>query len=194
MTTNFLYRKISVFLYLVIVGATASAMETKAQNAPTLTAENISRRVLKLVKNVRKLKDISAKSIKKSMGIKVILNSEDKNIYGFSGKISDSDWFYSLISLSETKGGTPHRLEFSFGEPTGNYPDMKPVCSIDFENYQKELTAAGFSVTPYYGEHNRLLWHNFLRNNVSVQITANGESAENIQQKCVRMLILEVTD
>lgn len=169
-----------------------AVLPLNAPDTPSLTAKEISQRVIKLIKSIKTIKDLSPENIERVMKIKVNFRQENRNRYGFAGSVADSSWLYSLQAYPYPLGKNEETdtLSFSFWNKTEN-AEMKPVCAVDFDFYSKELKKAGFSAEQYYGEHGRLLWWNFSRaGNVSAQISFNGESPENAGHKCVTMVIL----
>ena len=156
--------------------------------APTLTAEEISRRVLKLIESIDALDKISPKNLEKIIGGKVDFNENDRNSYGYAGKIADSEWFYQIFSLTELKGETVRRLEFSFERQDDKENDLTPVCEFSFEDYKKELTKMPFTVTPYYGEHGRFLYWHFEKNSVQVDL----RTYKNNSKECVKTAWIQI--
>lgn len=156
--------------------------------APTLTATEISRRVLKLIKSIDRLDKISPKNLEKIIGGKVDFKENDRNSYGYAGKIADSEWFYQIFSLTQINGETARRLEFSFERQDDKEDDLTPVCGFSFEDYKKELTKMRFSVTPYYGEHGRFLYWHFEKNSVQV----NLRTYKNNSKECVKTAWIQV--
>jgi hypothetical protein len=161
-------------------------------NASTLptTAEDIGRRVLTLVTQIRGREDIAPKRIEEITGIKVNFSDSDAKQYGFGAALND-EWVYNLVSLPGPKGD-PDRLMFSFDDQTHENADMAPVCALDFDDYAKPLIEAGFSSKPSLGRHNQIEYWDFKRDDVLVQIYTRGESEAKADHACVSMLIVNV--
>lgn len=138
-------------------------MDTAALPATTMSAEDIGRRVIKLVQNLRTVDDISAANLERQMGIKVVYNDDDPNRYGFGGPIV-GDWRYRLFTVPDKKGEPPRRLDFSIRNNDGK-ADLAPVCTLTFNDYRAALEAAGYSVQRLYGGRNNDPWM-FTRGNV----------------------------
>lgn len=155
----------------------------------TLTAEEIGGRVLKLIGAIRSADDIAPDRVERATGIKVAVNPDDHNEYGFGGKL-DGAWSYNLVSLTENDGSRPSRLMFSFDDDSRGHADMAPVCTMDFDAYAKALAADGFARTPARGEHDRLLYWDFARGGVSVQVYVEGASETAGARSCVSKLII----
>ncbi len=161
-------------------------------NASTLptTAEDIGRRVLTLVTQIRSREDIAPARIEEITGIKVNFSNSDAKQYGF-GAALNNEWVYNLISLSGPNGD-PDRLMFSFDDQTHDNADMAPVCALDFDDYAKPLIDAGFSSKPSLGRHEQVEYWDFKRDDVSVQIYTRRESEAKADHACVSMLIVNV--
>lgn len=157
-------------------------------SAPTLTAKEISRRVLKLIKSINGLDKISPKNLEKIIGGKVSIDQKDHNNYGYAGKIPNSEWFYQIFSLTELDGKTARRLEFSFERQDDNEQDLTPVCEFSFKDYKKELTNMHFSVTPYYGEHGRFLYWHFEKSSVEINVKTEKLTA----MECVKTVWINI--
>jgi hypothetical protein len=155
----------------------------------SISAEDISKRVLKLVASVTNAEDISPENIERITGLKIDVSQSNPNEYGTGGKITDT-WFYNLGALSNNKGSKPDRVMFSFDDQTNNYADMTPVCSLDFNAYSKQLTEDGYAAKPVHGEHDRISYWDFSRGKVSVQVYVRGESDEKVDHDCVSKLII----
>jgi hypothetical protein len=157
------------------------------QSLPS-NAEDIGRRVLKLVENVRGPDDIAPARIEQLTGIPVQFNPDDANEYGFGGQLTDA-WAYNLVSLPET-GRKPSRILFSFDDESRDNADMGPICGLDFDDYAASLAAAGFRARPERGPHDRVLFWEFSRDAVHVQIYVRGENDDKAEHACVSKLII----
>ncbi|MBI1771678.1 MAG: hypothetical protein HYR68_04920 [Burkholderiales bacterium] len=153
-------------------------METNQQNAspdiPQMTAEEISKRMLDLIGKIKTAEDISAKNLEIATGLKVYFDPVNSKEY------------------SSNKVGKPSRLIFSFDDQTHSDADMTAICQVDFDAYAKRLTELGFESKPYYGEHNRLIYWNFSRGKVELQISIRGESDKKVTHNCVSMIVIDV--
>jgi hypothetical protein len=109
------------------------------------TAEDIGRRVLKLIDSIRSAQDLSPENIEEVVGIHIERNDEDPNIYGFGGNLSD-DWTYSLVSTPDKIGQKPTSIRFALS-PTST-DASKPDCKMSFDDYVQALVASGFSAKP----------------------------------------------
>ncbi|MBI3730407.1 MAG: hypothetical protein HY254_19025 [Burkholderiales bacterium] len=175
--------------------ANKKPMETNQQNAspdiPQMTAEEISKRMLDLIGKIKTAEDISAKNLEIATGLKVYFDPVNSKEYGTGAKITDT-WFFNITVISSNKEGKPSRLIFSFDDQTHSDADMTAICQVDFDAYAKRLTELGFESKPYYGEHNRLIYWNFSRGKVELQISIRGESDKKVTHNCVSMIVIDV--
>lgn len=180
---------------LEITAETVFKKDLSEPNAPTLSAEEIGRRVLKLAKNVDGITDISPENIERQMQISVSFREENRNEYGFGGNVENApDWVYNLYAYPSENNQKTDTLRFSFDyqlrEPAN--PDLSPVCAVDFEAYRKELSDAGFSKSfPLYGVHSRLTGWSFVRGETLVNISLNG-GWQPVPRQCVESLSITI--
>jgi|GEM_PF-777695 len=171
------------------------SMENTPQKAapviPQMAAEEASRRMLDLLGNIKTAEDFSAKNLEAAMGLKVYLDDKNPRKYGVGAKITDT-WFFNISVILNKEDSKRGRLIFSFDDQTHSDADMTPVCQVDFDAYSKRLTELGFQSEPYYGEHNRLVFWNFSRENIHLQISFHGESMAKVKHNCVSMLVVDV--
>ena len=159
----------------------------QTQTSPS--AKDIGQRVLTLVQNVRGPADIAPQRIEALTGIKVEFNPDDASEYGFSGRLTDA-WAYNLVSLPEGTGKKPSRIMFSFDDETRANADMAPIAALDFDDYAATLRAAGYEASPARGKHEQILYWDFARDDVSVQIYVRGENDPKAAHACVSKLII----
>ncbi len=160
-----------------------------ATDAPvTITAEEIGRRVLKLIDGLRSAEDLAPERIEQATGIKVEFNDDDRNVYGFGGRLTD-EWSYSLVSTPDKLGEKPSSLRFSFDDVTRDRADPTPVCALRFEDYSQALTAAGFAVSPMPTYPGSDAWY-FKRGDIGVMAYARGRTDPQVGPVCVSKLII----
>lgn len=169
--------------------------DTSKPTAPPLTAEDVSRRVLKLIGSIRGLDDLSPDNIERQTGLKVAFHNEDRQEYGFGGPVADAaDWQYGINAYpypSAARAETDTLLfAFNYQLHEPSHPDLAPVCAVDFDAYSADLKASGFSSTPRYSSHNRLDGWTFVRGNTVVRISIEGGGPPGRQ--CVKLLTISV--
>jgi hypothetical protein len=158
------------------------------QSASPSSAEDIGRRVLRLVENVRSPDDLAPARIEQLTGLKIEFNPEDAREYGTGGQLTDA-WAYNLVSLPQIGEARPSRLMFSFDDESRANADMAPVA-IDFDDYAAALTAAGYRPTPAHGKLGNILHWDFARDDVTVEVYVRGENDDRADRACVSRLII----
>jgi hypothetical protein len=138
---------------------------------PPITAEDIGRRVLKLIDSLRDAQDLAPERIEQVMGLRVEINDENPNIYGVGGKLTE-DWSYSLESSPDRLDEKPTSLRFSFDNSRRDVAgDASAVpaalCGMRFEDYSKAMQAAGFTAKPMRTFQGSDSWY-FNRGNIGV--------------------------
>lgn len=170
----------------ILPAGTIFKKDVSKPTGPDLPAAEVGKRVIKLVKSIRTLKDFSPENIELQTGVKVSFYDEKRSKYGFGGKTAGApDWTYGFSAYPHPLGKTNNvtgTLSFSFNyqlhEP--DYPEMPKVFK-DFNLVMlvKELQKVGFSApTPNIGEHGRLLGWYFTREKVLVNVSAKGSSTK----------------
>ncbi|ALN65209.1 hypothetical protein GLA29479_4372 [Lysobacter antibioticus] len=183
----------------------ASAKENAAMTtqSPTLAdsarldAEQIGKRVLKLIDSIHGAQDLSPENIEKQTGIKVEIHSEDRTEYGFGGALTNA-WSYSLTSVSYRQGEKPTRLDFRFLSQAQGAVDIAPICSMDFKDYSQALTSAGFQAQtlpsgdgsdPGFGYRGAEPW-SFVRGKVEVAVYIHGNQDPEQGRACISSLAI----
>ncbi len=159
-------------------------------NTAIANAAEVSQRVLSLIDSVHGPEQVEPSHIERVTGFKVAVSATNPQQYGFSGELT-ADWGYSLVSLTELDGSRPHRLMFSFedGSADGN-ADMAPICDMDFADYDKALTGAGFASEAARGHHGEIEYWQYHRGDVSVLVHTRGESDARADRACVSMIVI----
>ncbi len=103
-----------------------------------LSAEDIGRRVVRLVEHVRDPDDLSPAHIEQFTGTPVAFNLGNAGEYGFGDRLTDT-WADTL---------KPSRVMFSFDDESRSHADMAPIRALDFDGYASTLGAAGYRARP----------------------------------------------
>ncbi len=183
------------FKELNIAAGTIFKKDLSEPNAPTLSIEEIGKRVLKLTNSINDIKDLSPENIERQMQIKVSFKEENRNEYGFGGNIEGApDWLYNLYAYPSENNQRTDTIRFSFDyqlrEPIS--PDLSLICTVDFEAYRKELKDAGFTKSsPNFGVHSRLNGWSFARGKTMVNIGLNG-GWKPYPRQCVNSLSITI--
>lgn len=155
---------------------------------PAPSAQEIGKRVLTLIQNIHGAGDIAPDNIEKQTGMRVRVNPDDPNDYGVTGKLTDV-WYYGLRTMSADPGQKPNRLLFQFNDQSNTGADMTPVC-VDFDEYHKVLTEAGFKSTRLRNRTDTQDYWDFARGDVEVTVYVRGKRTPDDPQTCVSMLII----
>lgn len=154
----------------------------------SMDAEEIGRRVLKLIASLHDARDLAPDRIERETGLPVAFNDHDPNVYGFAGAL-DGRWTYSLVSTPDREGAPPTSLRFSFDPAPGAQPDPAIVCTPSFEAYGKALGDLGFTSIPmqaYPGSHARY----FSRGDIRVTAYASADPGDATARACLSRLII----
>jgi hypothetical protein len=169
--------------------ANATQEPSMSAVATPMTAEDIGRRVLKLIDSIRSAQDLAPEHIEKQTGIHVEYNAKDRNIYGFGGNVTD-DWIYNLVSTPQKEGEKPTSLRFSFDDQTSGKADPADICGLDFQGYRQALTSAGFDFKPMRGRQGLIdAWY-FTRGDVGVLAYTHGNANPEEGKACISKLII----
>ena len=69
---------------------------------PTVSAEDIGQRVLKLIASLRNAGDLTPERIEQATGLRVEISTDDRNVYGFSGDIDDHTYHLGDSGMNGT--------------------------------------------------------------------------------------------
>lgn len=157
--------------------------------ATPITAEDIGRRILKLIDSIRSAQDLAPEHIERETGIHVEFSADDPNVYGFGGDLNQ-DWAYNLISSSEKIGAKPTSLHFSFDDRSaGRDADPASICGMDFDDYRRAMTSAGFESKPMYGYRGLDSWY-FSRDDVGILAYTHGNANPDEGKACISRIII----
>ena len=155
---------------------------------PPITAEDIGRRVLKLIDSLHSAQDLAPEHIEQATGMRVEHNGDDPNIYGFGGKLTEA-WSYSLVSTPDKLGEKPTSLRFSFDDTSRKQADPTPICKLKFDDYSKALTESGFTIKPMQGYQGIEGWY-FVRDNIGVMAYTHGKADPAAGPACLSSLAI----
>ncbi|QJD70004.1 hypothetical protein HG421_07240 [Xanthomonas campestris pv. badrii] len=124
---------------------------------PTLSAEEIGKRFLKLIEGLGSRDDLSVERIKEVTGITLSYLPKGKR-YSYSEALGDG-WYYMLWYIPESDS-FKKGVSLMFINSKEEFGEMTPVCALDFDHYHNALVALGFLAEPNYGEIGELRsWH-----------------------------------
>jgi hypothetical protein len=157
-------------------------------------SKDIGQRVLHLIENIRSPADIAPENLERTTGRKVEFDCEDPRIYGFGERL-DERWVCNLLSLRDhERSGEPNRLLFSFDDQTGRNDDWSAVCGLDFEDYARALSAAGYVGEPLLGPRDAFHGFRFRRGPITVDVQVRGENAERPGHLCVARMLIDTAE
>ncbi|MCC4620953.1 hypothetical protein LL965_12940 [Xanthomonas cassavae CFBP 4642] len=128
----------------------------RTQN-PTLSAEEIGKRFLKLIEGLESRNDLSVERIKEVTGITLSYVPKGER-YSY-GEPLGNGWYY-MFWYNPESDSLKNGLSLMFINSKEEFGDMTPVCPLDFDHYHNALVAMGFLAEPNYGEIGELRsWH-----------------------------------
>lgn len=155
---------------------------------PTVSAEDIGQRVLKLIGSLRSAGDLSPERIEQETGLRVERSPDDRNVYGFSGDITDQ-WSYSLVTTPDRLDAPPRSLRFSFEADAHGDVDPAPICRPSFADYTRALAELGFEGVPMRAYPGSDAWH-FNRGDINVMAYPRGGD----HGECLSKLIVSASE
>lgn len=162
---------------------------------PTLTAEEVSRRFLKLIESVKSRDDLTRDHVQTMMG----LTLKDSPNGPFHTQPLDEGWLYVVSLGHETPPGTSIALSLEFIRKDDRFADMSSICSPDFKTYHDALKAIGYRDVPQYdqinGEVGRLIGVSYVRDGLSIEILPEVMRFPDgkVEPACVRRISLVTT-
>src|SRR3546814_8588482 len=139
-------------------------------DSPTLTAEEIGRRFLKLIEGLEARSDLSLDRIKNDTGIalgRFPVPSENLTYYAYSQPLDDG-WFFS-INYNPASPGLKEGAELIFSNVRNDLAGMQSVCALDFEYYHDALSAMGYRHTPTHGEIGQLRSWRYYKTDITIR-------------------------
>ncbi|MFC3654630.1 hypothetical protein FZ025_10755 [Xanthomonas hyacinthi] len=130
-----------------------STSEAPQTSTPTLSAEEIGKRFLNLLKGLKSRDDLSLERVQEVTGValkRVSYPKENLESY-FHVQPLEGGWSYSLDFILES-ASLKRGVSLSFEHGKDGFSEMSAVCDLDFEHYDKALKEIGFVVSPVYGE------------------------------------------
>ena len=163
---------------------TASESKSTTDN-PTLTAEEIGKRFLKLIEGLESRQSLSLEHVQEVTGL-TLEPSENASFFGYSQGL-DEGWFYTFTYIPEAppvkKGNA---LDF---EHRGNsFSDMTSVCGLDFDYYHNALKAMGYRDVPIYGEIGELRSWRYYKDDITLSIIPQNVVAGEAGRLCVKSI------
>lgn len=119
---------------------------------PELTPEEIGRRFLKLIDSLKTSDDLTLEHMQEVMRLRLTPTPGAPSAF-FNMILPESGWYYNVVYYDDPRS---HRKNASYnflndthdqmrdGVQVKGYPDMTPVCGLDFNAYVSALKQMGF--------------------------------------------------
>jgi hypothetical protein len=164
--------------------AAMTAPATPTDN-PTLTAEEIGRRFLKLIEGLESRSDLSLERIAEVTGVKLSL-VEGGGRYAHSEALGDG-WYYSLWHVPASPS-LKRGVALNFVKAEEPFANMASVCALDFDYYHAALKAMGYRDTPIHGEIGQLQSWRYYKNDITISIIPQNVVAGESGRLCVKSI------
>lgn len=163
-----------------------TATTSAAGANPTLDAEQIGRRFLRLIEGLTSRADLSEQRIREATGIELKPGESGP----FYSQPLQADWYYLLNYVPES-ASLKRGVGLEFGNSKDRYADPSPICSLSFENYHSALEAMGFRAEATRGEIGQVVDWRYHRGDISLSLIAWPQAASldgTSQRHCVKSI------
>lgn len=145
-------------------------------------AGQVLERVLQLIDDTASIDQITAERVSAALGAQV-RHTSDRD-FGYGARLT-SEWMYRVDFRGNPRLGPV--LVFRIFNPDGsNDGSLSEVSQLDYDQFAARLQSSGFTQTPQYGEHGRLMGSSFTRDGLTVEVSVRGESEQNPTRLCVQ--------
>ena len=111
---------------------------------PELTPEEMGRRFLKLIDELKSFDDLSFERLQETMQLRLIPSPETHGGF-FTMHLPESSWYYGVSFYNDPQLFKNKNVTYQFINTKDRQgADMAPVCGMDFNAYVKELKKMGF--------------------------------------------------
>lgn len=158
---------------------------TSTTDNPTLSAEEIGKRFLRLLEGLKSRDDLSLERTQREMAL-ILSPSLDGRLYGYEEFLADR-WRVALnyrLATQSTKIG----VDLHFLKDGNQQFDMTPVCPLDFDYYHNALKAMGYRDVPIYGEIGELRSWRYYKDDITLSIIPQNVVAEKAGRLCVKSI------
>ncbi|APP78655.1 hypothetical protein SM19410_22115 [Xanthomonas hortorum pv. gardneri] len=162
---------------------------------PTLGADEIGKRFLKLLKGLESRKDLTVDRVREVTGIslkRVTFPSENLESY-IHGQALSNGWNYSLELTPESRS-LKQGISLSFINNNDEFSSLEGNC-VDFEKYKSSLVQMGFVDSPVYGEIGQLQSWRFAKyakdgsgKDIVISIVPQNEAPGSSGRLCVKSI------
>ena len=165
--------------------AAAMTAPVAPSDNPTLTAEEVGKRFLKLIEGLESRSDLSLDRIRKVTGI-ALFRVEGGQRYAHSEALGGG-WYYSLWHVPASPS-LKQGVALDFGKAGESFADMSAVCALDFDHYHAALKAMGYRDMPIHGEIGQLQSWRYYKNDITLSIIPQNVIAGESGRLCVRSI------
>jgi hypothetical protein len=158
---------------------------TPAVENPTLSAEEIGKRFLKLVEGLKTPEDLSLELVEEVTGLS-LLQASGKKYYGYGQKLAEG-WFYAIWFYPEEHGNR-RGVGLDFEHESDRHSNMATVCNLDFDHYHNALKAMGFRDVPIHGEIGQLESWRYYKDDITLSIVPQNVIAGEAGRLCVKSI------
>jgi hypothetical protein len=165
-----------------------SIPETVAPAA--LSAEELLLHLLNIITHLQSTSDLTVENLSAAMQRPALMFGT--RYFGYEGTLT-SEWGYALEV--DKAGTSAARLDLNFIDTT---PEKRAtatdICKVDFDQFAALLGGAGFKRETIRGEHNRIVYDRFDRQNLSVTVASISETSKpsgEPMHACVRLVTVE---
>ena len=161
---------------------------TSTTDNPTLSAEEIGKRFLKLIEGLESREDLSPERIQNLLGVPLKqFNRTTDYLFGYSQPLSDG-WYLGVDYLPESHSNQ-RGVSLDFGKPGERFaPFPAAVCALDFDYYHNALKAMGYRDVPIYGEIGELRSWRYYKNDITLSIIPQNVVAGEAGRLCVKSI------
>lgn len=152
---------------------------------PTLTAEEVGTRFLKLIEGLESRSDLSLDRIREVTGI-ALSHVEGGERYAHSEALGGG-WYYSLWHVPASPS-LKQGVALDFGKAGESRGDMSEICALDFDHYHAALKAMGYRDTPIHGEIGQLQSWRYDKNDITISIIPQNVVAGVSGRLCVKSI------
>ncbi|MEA9737150.1 hypothetical protein [Xanthomonas campestris] len=129
--------------------STMTTHEADTGRNSALSAEEIGKRLLKLIKGLKSRDEISLDRVREVMGIELKLEPGALGA-GFPSGDLGGGWRYVFDYFPESPPNSKG-VKLTFVNTGDRFADMTAVCSLDFAYYDQSLKSMGFVSSPTHG-------------------------------------------
>ena len=153
---------------------------------PTLTAEEVGLRFLKLVARLEHRDDLTLALVKEVTGLDFTMVSGTTKHFVSAGQLA-SNWIYVVGFIEQTpRVGTAVYLDFR--NSNARFADITEVCGNDFNYWHNAFIAMGFDAVDMRAEIGLLETWRYYKNDLAFYIVPQNRVPGQVGPVCVRSI------